>query len=358
MTVFLRIYGGIDMKKNWKRLVLACVAVGALAGSCDAAALETQPETAAAVQQEGIERVTSLADVYGNGAQVTGAALRYPKEINASQLQVSDFSVEGKTITGVFTNDRAELTDQNVPGKYIILTFAQVASVPAERTHKEGEKREERGKGPGGGDAPMYSDRQAPDLSIFVTQNAPVTAADGTISAAGMTVASSAVVNPAVAGFTQHVFDDPTMGERITYDLYLPEGYDADNKEQKYPLVFFTADASANNGVPEMALLQGNGATIFASPAEQRKHPAIVVAPEYTNELIRKIGMLTDDTNTWTKGLTLVSDMLFDVIEKYNVDTTRIYGTGQSQGGMTNIALGAVPRRLSVEHGRNGGDEG
>lgn len=61
--------------------------------------------------------------------------------------------------------------------------------------------------------------------------------------------------------------------------------------------------------------------------------------PEYTPAHIRKLGMLTDDTNTWTKGLTLVSDLLFHVMDTYAVDHTRIYGTGQSQGGMTNIAL-------------------
>lgn len=185
----------------------------------------------------------------------------------------------------------------------------------------------------------MYSDRLAPDLTLSVSQVANVTAADGTVYGPRESVASSAVENPAVAGFTQQVFHDPITGESITYDLYLPAGYDPTDKSKTYPLLFFTADASANNSVPEMALLQGNGATIFASAAEQAKHPAIVVATEYTRELIDKLGMLTDDTNKWTKGLTLVSDMLFDVIDKYNVDTTRIYGTGQSQGGMTNIAL-------------------
>ena len=49
--------------------------------------------------------------------------------------------------------------------------------------------------------------------------------------------------------------------------------------------------------------------------------------------------MLTTDENVWTPGLTLVSDLLFDVIDRYSVDENRLYGTGQSQGGMTNIAI-------------------
>lgn len=327
-------------KKNWRRVFLACSVAGAVMGGLEAyPALAAVP---AAEQQavQGIERVTVLADVYGDGAQAAGAALLYPKVMDAAKLSVDDFAVKGKAITGVYTNDKPEMTGKSVPGKYVILTFAHVSSVPAEREKKPGEKRagEDEAK-KRGGDAPMYSDRKAPDLSLSVVQTGAVQSADGTVFETLSAVASTDVVNPAVAGFTQHVFTDPITGESITYDLFLPAGYDANDTGKTYPLVFFTADASANNGVPQMALLQGNGATVFASPAEQKKHPAIVVAPEYTNELIAKIGMLTDDTNTWTKGLTLVSNMLFDIIDKYNVDTMRIYGTGQSQGGMTNIAL-------------------
>lgn len=49
--------------------------------------------------------------------------------------------------------------------------------------------------------------------------------------------------------------------------------------------------------------------------------------------------MMTTDTHQWTKGLTLVTDLILDVSHKYRVDKDRIYGTGQSQGGMANIAI-------------------
>ena len=49
--------------------------------------------------------------------------------------------------------------------------------------------------------------------------------------------------------------------------------------------------------------------------------------------------MMTTDSNVWTPGLTLTSDLIFDVTKKYAVDTDRIYGMGQSQGGMANIAI-------------------
>lgn len=40
--------------------------------------------------------------------------------------------------------------------------------------------------------------------------------------------------------------------------------------------------------------------------------------------------MMTTDENVWTKGLTLVTDLIHDVTNTYAVDTNRIYGTGQS----------------------------
>ena len=49
--------------------------------------------------------------------------------------------------------------------------------------------------------------------------------------------------------------------------------------------------------------------------------------------------MMTTDENVWTPGLTLVTNLLNDIINHYSVDQNRIYGTGQSQGGMANIAI-------------------
>lgn len=136
--------------------------------------------------------------------------------------------------------------------------------------------------------------------------------------------------------FTQHIYTDSETGYSIPYNLYLPDNYDS-NKE--YPLVFFVTDAGANSDDVKTALTQGNGATVWATESEQAKHECIVLAPEYTNTLINSIGYLTTDDYVWTPGLTLVTNLLKNVIDNYSVDKDRIYGTGQSQGGMTNIAI-------------------
>ena len=86
-------------------------------------------QAAAPVAARGIEQVTSIGYVYGDGEKAAGAALKYPSVLQAASLSVQDFSVPGRDITAVYTNDRPELTTKNVPGPYAILTFGHVNSV-------------------------------------------------------------------------------------------------------------------------------------------------------------------------------------------------------------------------------------
>lgn len=61
--------------------------------------------------------------------------------------------------------------------------------------------------------------------------------------------------------------------------------------------------------------------------------------------------MMTTDTHKWTKGLSLVTHLILDVTNRYRVDKTRIYGTGQSQGGMANIAISdAYPDLFAAQY--------
>ena len=54
--------------------------------------------------------------------------------------------------------------------------------------------------------------------------------------------------------------------------------------------------------------------------------------------------MMTTDKNEWTPGLTLVDNLLHHVIATYPIDKNRIYGSGQSQGGMANIAMNTATK--------------
>lgn len=135
--------------------------------------------------------------------------------------------------------------------------------------------------------------------------------------------------------FEQYEYTDPETGYTIPYNLYLPEGYD---ESQEYPLIIFIGDASVNSDTVTDPLQQ-DGAAVWATEEEQAKHQAIVLVPQYTSTLQNSIGALVSDDNQWTEGLTLVSNLIFHVVEEYSVDENRIYGTGQSQGCMTTIAI-------------------
>lgn len=305
--------------------------------------------------QSSIQDITALSTVYGDGEFVSAVALKYPKTIDASRLHTSDFSVVGKVIDHIYTNTVPKASDAGKPGNYVIVAFAhQPASMDSyqhkPRTDSDNQKNEEK-NALNGGDAPMFSDRKAPDLRVSIRQTGTVYATDGTAyGPIHQTLWANQTVDDVKDAFQTYVYKDPSTGYEMPYNIYLPEGYDK-NKKKVYPLVVFIADASANIEDAKAVLYQGNGATVWATPEEQAKHPAIILAPQYTEKLIRSIGMMTTDTHKWTKGLSLVTHLILDVTNRYRVDKTRIYGTGQSQGGMANIAISdAYPDPFAAQY--------
>lgn len=302
--------------------------------------------TAPAKVQNGIQSVSVITKVYGDGELPAYAVLAYPKAINGKNLNADDFSVEGQTIESIKTSAVADPESKERAGRYVFLKLAHTntaydGDLAKQPGHEEHEKKMAAGTQGSDGkmqqDAPMHSDCQLPDLTLKVKQVKDIKAIDGTVyHASSREVTSSSTVEPEISQFQQFTYTDPETGYQLPCNLYLPKDY---NSSKKYPLLFFVADASADINETTTPLFQGNGATVWTEPEEQAKHPCIVFAPQYTDNLINQIGMLTADSNTWTKGLTLVSHALQSVIDNYAVDTNRIYGTGQSQGGMTNIAL-------------------
>lgn len=266
---------------------------------------------------EYIVSVKGVAEVYGDGEKVARAIIEYPTNLNARTVTAASFEVYGKTIESV-----------RVEKNLVILNFANenTANDKALSPPKNNSR---------AGNAPMKFERRAPDLDFSVRQVETILAADGTkFFPSGQSVRAE-ISAPVVESFSQHVYADET-GLEMPYNIFLPEGYDG---KKKFPLVVFIADASANGNDVTTPLIQGNGATSFAAADFQKKHPCIVLAPQYTAELIDEIGMMTTDENVWTRGLSLTTNLIFDVIKNYAVDASRIYGTGQSQGGMANIAI-------------------
>ena len=317
--------------KNWKkRVLLAGLGLMALGSAqCIASASE-------AGDGLPIKEAIGFAEVFGDGEKISTVALKYPKPIDAASVSAEDFQVEGKTVRFACVNNRPALTSNDIPGSFVVLRL------DCENTAYDGDlsqkpNPEKHGRHGNGTDAPTRSDRKPPDLSIKIKQTGQVQAIDGTVyEPSGKTVETSSTQEPVVDSFRQFTYTDPATGISMPYNIFLPDGYD---ESIEYPLLFFVADASANINDVRTPLFQGNGATVWAELSWQREHPCIVLAPQYTADLVASIGMMTTDANEWTPGLSLVTGLLRDVINRYSVDESRIYGTGQSQGGMTNIAI-------------------
>lgn len=299
---------------KWKKFLAAGLILPALIIGGDF--VTDKKVSAEVLQVENIVSVTGIAEVYGDGEKISTAILEYTKNLNPKKISAADFEVAGKTISSI-----------SVKKNLVTLHFAyQNTAFDGSLENRQPRQKNNTARA---GDAPMRSDRKLPDLNFTVKQISTITAADGT-EFLPTEKAVTKISAPVIEKFRSFTYTDPATGNSMPYNLYLPKNYDAN---KKYPLLFFVADASANINEVTTPLFQGNGATSFIDKN------CIILAPQYTADLVDKLGMMTTDENIWTDGLTLITNLLFDVIENYSVDESRIYGTGQSQGGMTNIAI-------------------
>lgn len=131
--------------------------------------------------------------------------------------------------------------------------------------------------------------------------------------------------------FTQQTYTDADTGLSVTYNLFLPEGYD---ESASYPMVVFIADSSCAGAEATRSLTQGLGALVWATDEWQAAHPTIVCVPTYPETIL-------DDRSSYTttEYVELTRRLIDSVSSTYAVDASRIYGTGQSMGCMTTLIL-------------------
>jgi predicted peptidase len=138
-------------------------------------------------------------------------------------------------------------------------------------------------------------------------------------------------IKPVIDKFLKLNYTDPATGQTMPYRLFVPENYDA---SKAYPLVLFLHGSGERGDDNEAQLTANQGATIWAKPDEQAKHPCFVLAPQahsgvgfdLTEGEDSGVVELSDD-------LTLALKIMDQVTENYNIDKKRLYATGVSQGG-------------------------
>lgn len=142
--------------------------------------------------------------------------------------------------------------------------------------------------------------------------------------------------------FEQKTFNDSKTGLEIPYNIYLPDNYD---KNKNYPLVVFIADSSLVGKGEKASLEQGLGGIIWANDSKNSKEECIVLVPTYSDVII-------DDMqgNEKSEYLNATKNLIDNVSSCYSVDANRIYGTGQSMGGMTILYLASqYPNLFAAE---------
>ena len=254
--------------------------------------------------------VTAITEVFGDGQKLTGVILEYPTAINGRKLTKETFEVTDRTILNIYTNDVSEKTKNSKNGKYVIIELDPKDKNSGIFTTAQ------RGK---------FNEKK-----VSLIQKNKIYTKNTVINPNKEVLTNTSSRDLIVEDFKQFEFKDPKTGLTLGYNLYIPKNYD---KNKKYPLVLFMHDAGPTDlKETVVALIQGNGAIVFASPEEQAKHEAFVLAPKYNKKIV-------DDDGNIDPLLDTTLNLLDYLKNEYSIDTDRLYTTGQSMGGMMSIVM-------------------
>ncbi|MGI5454633.1 alpha/beta hydrolase-fold protein [Streptomyces sp. CA-249302] len=315
----------------------ATVAVAAGATACDSGSGDSGSSTGSG--DGHIKSATAITQVYGDGQKFIAVALEYDSAIDTSKLSKSSFKVDGRTVTKVYANTGAALADQGRDGRYVIVELSPDDSSALLWGNESGGGT---GTGQASGSASSGAAGGGPKVGQkgtakgadkakgTVTSTGSVTTTGGSTYAGGSTeLATGKQVNLIVDDFEQLSYKDPKTGKTLPYNLFVPEDYD---ESRKYPLVLFMHDASVVSTVTTATLVQGLGAVVWASPEEQAKRPAFVLAPQYPEVVV-------GDDYKPTAYFDATAHLVQELTGKYSIDADRVYSTGQSMGAMMTLGL-------------------
>lgn len=296
------------------------------------AAVLTLACTSAARAQKLME-ATAINEVFGDGAKITTVALTYDKAVDGLRLSTADFKVDGREVTAVYTCRSATRPKEAVQASPCVAVKlkTQTEMKPVMPDEAQG-----KAKGPVAGrvgmggngsknDKPLGNDsvRVAQVRTIYTDRGKKIKA----VPAGGIMARSDRTL--VADDFRQSVFHDSATGIGLKYNLYTPKGM---KPGERYPLILFIHDASGAGKDVRNCLLQGNGATVWASPEWQATYPCFVLAPQFAQVTV------DDDFHT-TPDLDACLHLIDSLVDSNPVDTTRIYTTGQSMGCMSSYVL-------------------
>ena len=298
-----------------KKILLFLTFFGMLISTCIISAETTTAfKTEKIKYPRGIRSVTSVTEVFGTGQQITHIILEFNEKVVNSQMTKNTFTVSDRTVEKIYSNTRPEKTDIVKDGRFVIIELNPKDSGASLRLE--------------GNDEVGFQMKKA---TSKVTQKEDILFTNGKKLEKSIAILeNNKIKNLIVENFKQFVYKDTKTGTTVKYNLYIPKNYD---KNKKYPLVLFMHDAGVLSEDTKTTLLQGNGAISFATPEEQERHEAFVLAPQYSRKVVDDNGDITSDLDA---TVNLIKDYL---ISKYSIDEKKLYATGQSMGGMMAIVM-------------------
>lgn len=273
-----------------------------------------------------LKGATAISEIFGDGAKVTTAILQYDESIDGESLSIGSFAAEGREIIDVYTSMTDDKGAKSASGNYVVIALKSETVLQPVR------KQETQGKiqGPVAGQRRMGGKDKPANDTVAITQLLTIKTVKGKkIKASGTPVIARTTRTLVADDFKQLSFQDAETGIELGYNLFVPKDMEPG---KKYPMVLFIHDASGAGKAIRNPLLQGNGATIWATPESQAKHPCFVVAPQFAQVTV------DDDFNT-TDDLTACINLIDALIKEYNIDADRVYTTGQSMGCMSSYVL-------------------
>ena len=119
---------------------------------------------------------------------------------------------------------------------------------------------------------------------------------------------------------------------QMEYLLFLPESY-AQSTNEEFPLILFLHGAGERGSDLDSVKRHGIPKIVETNP----DFPFIAVSPQCPED------------SWWTSELHTINGLIEEVVEKYQVDTSRIYLTGLSMGGFGTWSLASMyPERFAA----------
>ncbi|GAB5097569.1 prolyl oligopeptidase family serine peptidase [Caballeronia sp. HLA56] len=135
-------------------------------------------------------------------------------------------------------------------------------------------------------------------------------------------------------------YDGKYHNVSLKYSLFVPADYDP---SKKYMVVLHTPDAGGLGDDPLDSLTEAQEAANYASDRVQGLAKAqgygglIVVIPQIPNS-----GQDVADNLSGNEYIPAVWQLLDSIVSQYNIDSNRIYGSGQSMGGMQTLYMASM----------------